>query len=177
MSKTEAVRGELDAITHASLVRFAESVRNGWRGREFESVSFYAMGALLSQVRERSVLHDSRQICLLPCVPGVKGFHTKTGDLRVNADLAIFAKPGEYGFAEDWRPTVAPLAIQEWKVRTPRAARWGDCERPARFLKGFSQERSAFVGYLVLLDLRAKAPLLQVDRFEAGAVVSHWLTV
>jgi hypothetical protein len=79
---------EIDRAVRAAATEFVEAVfADGWRGREREAVSLFAIGYLIRQCRPGTVLHSPTQVAIEAAVPGVPELNPKG---RVNKDLVIW---------------------------------------------------------------------------------------
>src|SRR6266545_914881 len=110
----------IDQIDHAirsAATTFVDAIfSNGWRGREREAVSLFAIGYLVRECREGAVLHSPTQIAIEASVPGVAELNAKG---RVNKDLVIWPIPAQTCWNETWAVVNDPLAVAEWKVFRP----------------------------------------------------------
>jgi hypothetical protein len=112
---------QIDRPVRESLTDFITDLfARGWKGREYEAVSLYALGYLQRHFSPGSPLYDPAQIGLEVCVPGV-ATHNPKG--RVNKDLVIWPAPAMTAWNAAWQVVNHPLAIMEWKVFQPKNAR------------------------------------------------------
>jgi len=164
---------EIDRAVRAAATEFVEAVfADGWRGREREAVSLFAIGYLIRQCRPGSALHSPTQIEIEAAVPGVSQLNPKG---RVNKDLVIWAQPAQTCWDEDWKVAHDPLAIMEWKVFRPTTRAPSLSAYDLNWLTRFSQGRPDFVGYAVWLDLARRGSRLTAARVHDAAVEASWL--
>ena len=164
---------DVDLAVGAAATAFADAVfANGWRGREREAVSLYAIGYLIPQCRPGTALHSPTQIAVEAAVPGVPGLNPKG---RVNKDLVIWARPAQTCWDDAWVVVHDPVAVLEWKVyrRTTRAPVFPAYD--LEWLQRFSTTRPHFVGYSIWLDLARRNGRLAAARVYAGGVEMEWL--
>ncbi len=172
-SNTSAMLDQIDQAIRSAATEFVSAVfADSWRGREREAISLFALGYLIRQCRQGTVLYSPTQITVEGAVPGVPHLNPKG---RVNKDLVIWSKPAQTCWDEAWRVACDPLAVLEWKVFRPTT-------RPATFSKydlnwlvQFSQRRPNFVGYAVMLDLAHRGSRFAAARVSEGSVDADWL--
>lgn len=168
----------LDEIIRRSLVSFAEDMFEGsWTGRrEREAVSLYVFGHLLQQVNKDGVLHSATQIGIEFPVPQVdaetsKGISGRAGaKQQVCKDVVIWPESRMTCWDEEGRPTIAPLAILEWKFGVPEIY-----NPDVLWLEAFGAVHSPFVGYAVAVDSLAREFRLSCTRSEGGKSRARWV--
>jgi len=166
---------EIDDAVRAAATEFVEAVfAQGWRGREREAVSLFAIGYLIRQCRPGTVLHSPTQIAIEAAVPGVPQLNPKG---RVNKDLVIWPQPAQTCWDEDWNVAHDPLAVLEWKVFRAKTGAPSLSKYDLNWLTRFSRGRPRFVGYAVWLDLARRGSRLVAARVHDGAVEASWLQV
>jgi len=164
---------QLDHAIRAAATEFVEAVfADGWRGREREAVSLFAIGYLIRQCRPGSVLHSPTQIVIEAAVPGVPQLNPKG---RVNKDLVIWPQPAETCWDDAWKVAHDPLAVLEWKVFRPTTGPPSLSQYDLNWLRRFSLGRPQFVGYAVWLDLARRGSRLAAARVHEGTVEADWL--
>jgi hypothetical protein len=164
---------QIDYAIRESLRDYVEELfSKGWKGREREAVSLYALGHLQRYCRPDTAFHSPTQIGLEVCVPGVP----RNPKGRVNKDLVIWPDAGMTTWDSEWAIVNYPLAIMEWKVFQPKNRRAQIWKDDVVWLVEFSC-RPSLVGYAVSLDLLAKEFRLSVSRVEAGEVTHGWLSL
>lgn len=169
---------ELDEIVRRSLVSFAtESLSGGWTGRrEREAVSLYVLGHLLREVRPDSVLHHAAQIGIEFPVPQVSRVAATTisgrggAKTQVCKDIVLWSRPGMTCWDEAGAPTVAPMAILEWKFGVE-----GAHEPDVAWLSAFAESNPGFVGYAVSANRPGSPFLVEAVRVVANSVERGWL--
>lgn len=169
---------ELDEVVRRSLSSFAsESLSGGWSGRrEREAVSLFVFGHLLRHVRPDSVLHDAAQITIEFPVPQVAAASATAISGRAGAktqvckDVVLWPEPGMTCWDASGDPTVAPMAIIEWKFDVRRVH-----EPDVAWLAMFAESNPGFVGYEVSANRPGAPFLVDAARITAGRVDRSWL--
>ena len=164
---------DIDDAIRAAASEFVEAVfADGWRGREREAVSLFAIGYLIRQCRPSSILHSPTQVAIEAAVPGVSQLNPKG---RVNKDLVIWSQPAQTCWDEAWTVTHEPLAVMEWKVYRPTTPRPALSKYDVNWLVQFSRGKPSFVGYAVWLDLAARGSRFTAARVQDGSIGERWL--
>lgn len=159
----------LDPIVTQSLSSFAEElIATGWYGREREVVSYYAIGHLIRLCRPGTILHDPTQVGIEVAVPQLGGGDKKA---QVCKDLVIWPRPHMTCWDVERQPTVAPLAVIEWKANMPSI--YGP---DVEWLKAFTGRWPGTVGYAITVDLQRRQFLMSCTRVEAGVSQPDWFT-
>jgi hypothetical protein len=166
------VERELDPVLHQALTNFSLTIcGGGWRGRrEREAVSCFAFGHLVPLCRPGQVLHHPGQIGLEVAVPGIG-----EGKSQVCKDVVVWREPGAVCWDITGAPTVAPLAILEWKCHTDQP-RPKHSSHDIKWLTAFTTRFPDTAGYLVRLNLTDQERTLAVATVRRG-VVEDWLTL
>jgi hypothetical protein len=158
----------LDILIRESLLDLARFVaRTDWRGREREAVSLYVLGFLIRRCDPSGPLKDPTQIGMDVAVRQHPGPRRKR---LVCKDLVIWPSPAGNCFSESGKPTLNPLAILEWKVRTERVSRYDE-----DWLKEFSARIIEFNGYAVALHPSGAETTMNVTRIKNGVLTGGWL--
>lgn len=171
---------ELDAIVRNSFISFVSDVRlESWTGRrEREAISLYAFGHLLKQVRQGSVLYDPAQIGIEIPVPQIPEYgrvcrkSERRRKTQVCKDLVIWPQPAMTCWDLNDNPTVAPVAILEWKFGVRSIS-----ERDLTWLKSFSRIYTNFIGFAVSANRPGEHLLLKVARVSGGKAILDWFCV
>ena len=158
----------IDDVVTRALRSFAEELEaSGWQGREREAISYFAFGHLVPLCQPESVLVDPTQIGIEVAVPQLPGEERKA---QVCKDLVIWPRPRMTCWDDASQPTVAPLAILEWKVGRPEVY-----SADVDWLCAFTAAWPGTIGYAVALNLQHRAFLLSCTRIEAGRSEAGWL--
>jgi hypothetical protein len=168
MSSTTDFGGNgMDKLIAQSLRGFRRHVQEThWSGRENEAVNIYALGFLLGGDLA-GVKLDPTQIGIEVAVADAP---KKGKNAQVRKDLVIWSEAGMNRWHPGNLPRNKPLAILEWKVQRPNAAKPRDTEHDLDWLKSYSAKlaRPDFIGYCVFLDLRSSPAMISVTRVAMG---------
>lgn len=164
------MKRELDEVLRQALTTFSQAIHESrWLGRrEREAVSYFAFGHLVPLCRTGKILHHPGQVGLEVPVPGIG-----EGKSQVCKDVVVWRDTGTVCWDSSGEPTVAPLAILEWKCHT-------DYPRPQHsqydinWLTAFTTRFPNTAGCLVRLNLTDQERSLSVATIGAG-VVEDWL--
>jgi len=146
--------------------------------RERELVSLFAFGPLLSVTRRGAPLHDPRQIGIEVAIPQRASRAGERLKRDVCKDLVIWEEPARTTWGPTGEERLFPLAVIEWKARTPTtgdraaaAAAAADCRELAMWL---SEPGNPAEAYSILVTGRAddrRVELRRVHRSGAPVVV------
>lgn len=163
---------QIDEVVRASLTEFVEDITlSSWKGREREAISLYAFGFLQKQFRAGLILNDPTQIGIEVAVPSAERLNPKG---RVCKDLILWAESKMTCWNEDWKATLYPLAIMEWKAYRQIHKRAEVSAKDVRWLSDYST-LFPIVGYAVALDLAHRDFRLSVTRVLNGQLTIDWL--
>jgi hypothetical protein len=152
---------QLDRLLSATFPRFVDDiVREEWQGKERDCVNRFAMGYLVDACYTKRVpfLKHPTQISIempigKPDTVGIKKSLSK--------DLVIWRKPWASCWDKDWSPSLAPLAVIEWKVS--RGSKGGKkAEHEKAWLRDFATSNHRSVGYAVSLRFDGLNPGCQI---------------
>lgn len=164
----EPVRSALDTFVE-------EELAGSWNGRrEREAVSLFAFGALVNQVNTEGALRDPRQIGLEVPVPQVTMDGENGADKKdqVCKDVVIWPDPGMTCWDENHNPTVAPVAIIEWKF--DRASIY---DANVDWLEAFTETYPNCTGYAVTANQPPSRFTISCTRVTARQTQPKWLHV
>ena len=156
-----AGRNCMDKLIAQSLRRFRRYVHDThWSGRENEAVNLYALGFLLGGDLDGVKLEPTQIGIEVAVAVALK----KGKKAQVRKDLVIWPEAGMNRWHPGNSPRNKPLAILEWKVQRPNAAKPRGTEYDLDWLKRYSTKRPDFIGYCVFLDLRSVPATISVKR-------------
>lgn len=157
----------MDQLIAQSLSRFLRHVRETkWSGRENEAVNLFALGFLLKGTLAGAKLQPTQ----IGIEVAVANAPKKGKNAQVRKDLVIWPEPGMNRWHPGGLPQNRPLAIMEWKVRRPGAAKPRGIIHDLAWLKSYSAKSACpdFVGYCVLLNLLSLPAEISVTRVAEG---------
>lgn len=137
---------QLDRLLTKALAEFVTKIRNDcWQGKERDCVNRFAMGHLVPACSDRHFLKHATQI-------GIEMPVGKPHRVGVNKslpkDLVMWREPWTTCWDKDWKPSMAPLAVIEWKAS--RGKKGGQkAAHDQAWLRAFARSNSRSVGYAV----------------------------
>lgn len=174
MNALDAMLEEVFAGFHAGLVRS----RGKWFGKERDCVNRFVMGHLLPACSTgQHVVKDPAQVGIEMGVAQPKRIGTK---LAAPKDVVIWREKFSTCWNSNLKPVNTPLAVIEWKVRHPKAAKQTikrATSHDRAWLGAFTAQQNESLGYSVYLEwTRAWAPgTFVVARCMAGEWNEEWL--
>ncbi len=161
---------EIDDLIQESLASFSKFLdAGGWSGRrEREAVSLYAFEHLLPVVKADSIFHSPGQMGIEVPVPQIRsGARQKR---QVCKDLVLWPEPAMTCWDSDGDPTVAPMAILEWKYGSTVAN-----QSDVAWLKSFTSSYPDCTGYAIVVRIARDTGLITCTRVYRGVSERNWL--
>ena len=134
----------------------------------------FAFAHLVPSCSPEGPLEHPAQVGIEVSVPQIAGPRRK----RVVAkDLIIWPRPRMTCWDDEGRPSVAPMAILEWKTAGyPKLTSGSRNQREDRaWMSAWTEVHRSAIGFLVLLDFTPARTTLAVDRVHRGQIESGWL--
>lgn len=166
---------QLDRLLTKALHKFVTKIRTDcWQGKERDCVNRFAMGHLVPACGNRHFLKHATQI-------GIEMPVGKPRSVGVNKslpkDLVIWREPWATCWDRDWKPSMAPLAVIEWKVS--RGTKGGQkAAHDQVWLRAFAGSNRRSVGYAVHVRFPEDGSpcRVAVARYFRTDHDTHWFT-
>jgi hypothetical protein len=165
----------LDEILQAAFAEFYTSLSkpgSPWFAKERECVNRFAMAHLVPACTPGTVLHHPTQIGIEMSVKQPETVGTR---LTAPKDLVIWGQPCDTCWSPEMSPERSPLAVLEWKVQRPTAAKQSTAE-DQEWLTEFSRENPSSLGYSVFVEWAEGGLLrkMEVTRCSEGLKRERW---
>ena len=137
---------QLDRLLKNALTDFVRKIRRDrWQGKERDCVNRFAMGHLVAACGDHHFLKHPTQIGVEMPVGKPRRIGVKKS---LPKDLVIWRKPWTTCWDKDWEPSMAPLAVIEWK--TTRGTKGGQkAAHDKAWLLAFTRSNRRSIGYAV----------------------------
>lgn len=162
----------IDRFLEAAIGDFAEWIRDSsWLGKERDCVNVFATRFVRPAVSSTSAITDYSQVrieCGVP-QPKLKGFHRPSAA----KDLVIWHDPLEVAWDSNWKPVRIPWVVIEWKTRRRGRSNAMFDKHDERWLKAFSEQNPASLGYAVTVDFSRGRRQVHYARFSRGEMTAR----
>jgi hypothetical protein len=157
----------IDRFLEAAIGDFAEWIRNSsWLGKERDCVNVFATRFVRPAVSSTSAITDYSQVRIECGVPQPK--HPDYDRPSAAKDLVIWHGPLDVAWDSNWKPVRIPWVVIEWKTRRRGHSHAMFDKHDERWLKAFSEQNPASLGYAVTVDLSRGRRQVHYARFSRG---------
>ena len=157
----------IDRFLEAAIGDFAERIRDSsWLGKERDCVNMFATQCVLPLVGGNSAIKDYSQVrieCGVP-QPKLQGVHRPSAA----KDFVIWHGPLDVAWDSNWKPVRVPWVVIEWKTRRKGRSNAMFDKHDERWLKAFSEQNPASLGYAVTVDFSRGRRQVHYARFSRG---------
>lgn len=157
----------IDRFVEAAIHKFAKRIRDSqWLGKERDCVNMFATHCVLPLVGGKSAVTDYSQVRIECGVPQPK--HQGYQRPAAAKDLVIWRGPLDVAWDSDWQPVHIPWVVIEWKTRRSGRSNAMFDKHDKRWLKAFSEQNPASLGYAVTVDFSRGRRQVHYARFRRG---------
>lgn len=157
----------IDRFLESAFGEFAAWIReSSWLGKERDCVNVFAARFVRPAINCNTAITDYSQVrieCGVP-QPRRKGY----GRPSAAKDLVIWHGPLDVAWDSDWKPVRIPWVVIEWKTRRRGRSSATFDKHDERWLKAFSEQNPASLGYAVTVDFSSGRRQVHYARFRRG---------